>query len=264
MLLPEKSLLYPSGVRRARFNPSHPAAIKPQVAAVALGPNFTDLISGKKGTTAGTVASNTVKNLGPVFDTVGSGGFGLTSFSGSTVNFPKTYAVICTFTTLPGGAQGLIGNISTGSSGGVTLRGHSSGTVGINFSGVTNVVTAGLTMVLNAPHFIACSMNGSTYNFLLGRLDNGQILTEVVTSASTPGASDGAYPICSDAGFNNFLGYMATAMASDVYLSMQQLVAWAQDPWSYWYETFSMPSYGAASSPPPSSRLNNLLRLGVG
>ena len=90
-------------------------------------------------------------------------------------------------------------------------------------------------MVANVPYFAAVSANASTANYLLLRLDNGTLLTGTSGGAAST-APNGTFVVGNDfSAGDGSTAFQTAAMASGVFLSMPALVAWAADPWSFWY-----------------------------
>jgi hypothetical protein len=96
---------------------------------------------------------------------------------------------------------------------------------------------AGITLSVGVPYFVVCSFNGSKGSFVTVNVLTGQIYTTTTSTARTIGTTTaGAYQIGAIASSGDSpLSYIHAAMYSAGYLSLQQLLAWAQSPWDFWY-----------------------------
>jgi hypothetical protein len=92
----------------------------------------------------------------------------------------------------------------------------------------------------NVPYFVivSCDPVSKNINYLTKRLDTGAVATAVVT-ASAFGTDFGTpYTIGNFAGGaagTSLNGVVAAVMRTNGYLSLQAMLAWANDPWSFWY-----------------------------
>lgn len=89
--------------------------------------------------------------------------------------------------------------------------------------------------VTSAGYFFMCgSVNGTTVNTVTVDLSNGKRWPDSQAFAITPVASDGIYHL---GGGRFHLSTMSTGplMWSPTYLTLGQLMKWADDPWSFWY-----------------------------
>lgn len=233
--------VYPAGIT-PRFNPSHIAAagmtqgLGFSGVATATG-GFINLLNGVPGTVIGAVSANTQGVMGPAAY-ASAGGFTWGSYTTNINSTPgNTMAVILT------------NKVDNGLAG--TLLATNGGSGIFNF-GVNNLQPwmfqgsagqdTGYTTLLNVPYFLAVSSNSSTTNFIVARLDTGQVVSQLTIAA--PGTITNAaftnYNIlnASPSGVAfNMNGSMAAAMHAPSYLTPQQLFQWAQDPWAFWYPT---------------------------
>lgn len=126
-------------------------------------------------------------------------------------------------------------------------------------AGTTNTIASNLSMSVGVPYFCVASINqSSNINFLLLRLDNGEVQTQsvggvnVTMAASTAAYLVGNWPFVS----LGMTGNLATVMYNHAYLSIPQLLQWAQDPWGFWYPNsaelalFATPTSGGSVSVP--------------
>jgi len=96
-------------------------------------------------------------------------------------------------------------------------------------------ISSGINLTLNVPYFIAASINASKSSFLVLNLLTGQINTAAVSTGSTPLAPNGVYTLGSDNSGRFWVGQIAAVMASAQFMSVPQLLQWAQAPWDFWY-----------------------------
>jgi hypothetical protein len=87
------------------------------------------------------------------------------------------------------------------------------------------------------PYFFAISINNSIASGVLKNLATGQVFSGTKASTSTMKTTDGAFTIGLDQNLLNdpANGLISAVMASDVFLSEMQLLAWADDPWAFWF-----------------------------
>jgi hypothetical protein len=60
---------------------------------------------------------------------------------------------------------------------------------------------------------------------------------------ATFSGGSGTLSVLNTGTFNNIDGGLAAAMRSNVFLTLNQLLAWANDPWSFWYPNYSPASF---------------------
>jgi hypothetical protein len=110
---------------------------------------------------------------------------------------------------------------------------------GLNISMTNYVWTAGHT------YFVVVSGNASLVNFLQLDLVNGKIITQVVATGLSGGSFTTANTYSVGGRQGQALGCpdgIAAAMANiNLYLSMPQLLQWAQSPWDFWYPQVRAP-----------------------
>ena len=89
--------------------------------------------------------------------------------------------------------------------------------------------------VAGTPYFVAISAYTSLkINFVVKNLATGAVRSNSISSNATSSVA-GAYYIGNNNGSQGALSLVAAAMTSYTYLSVAQLLAWADDPWSFWY-----------------------------
>ena len=111
---------------------------------------------------------------------------------------------------------------------------------GVYGGGVTNAVNSPA-IVVNVPYFIAASNGPGGQSIVTVRLDTGQIFSSTSTTSGagnvTPACqgTTGCYYYASDTGAVNGRMRVGPVMFSGTYLTLQQLLQWAQNPWSFWF-----------------------------
>lgn len=221
-------LAFPS--RKPGFDPSHPASGKlgGVVCAVASQGNFFNLTRGTVSTTTGTPTN-------ALFGTVGPG----LSFAANTV---------CQFTIPANPASGYIwGGIfvptSLGTPTNQCIVGLASTTyircnnTSFNFLIGGSAVNLFTGLVNGHAYFAVASLFSGSVNAVLLDLTTGILKTVTPTNAN--GLSTGNTTVSigntGTAASNNFVGNLAAAIYSPIFLSLPQLVAWAADLWAFWY-----------------------------
>lgn len=104
--------------------------------------------------------------------------------------------------------------------------------------------SSGLTLSLNVPYFIAGSFRNGNQNWVVVNLLTGQILAAVNTSAITMNNSSAPYGIGGSFTVGRSAGAQIAAvmLTTNRFLRPQALLAWARDPWSFWYPAESDPN----------------------
>jgi hypothetical protein len=238
VILPLKtnSLAFPG--RAPGFDPSHFAAQGMSNGngfsgvTVAGGSNFINLLSTKAGVFTGSGTGSIFGGAGPVLNLTGSNNY--LSFAGNVSNAPAGQTV---------GGIGFIQALTSkyplfnvgGSAVGLVL--------GVNnnvlwcFGESGGDINSSLTLQVNTPYFFAVSVNAtlSIENFILVNLLTGQVKTQQMTSAIGFGFAGGTYLLGNDTFSENWNGGIAAAMYAPNFLSIPQLIQWAQAPWTFWY-----------------------------
>lgn len=225
------------------FDPSHVASapVPParMFSGVATSSGFIDLTTGKPGTPYGTTASAVIDGgIGPssnIFN--GSDGW---NFAGkaTTVDLLATQAGIIRIPSFSS-FNCVFSNTLGGSAGGWEIRIISNGNLTANINGGSNV-TNNVILTPNVPYFVAVSLiDGVSLNYIAANFNTGEIQSDTqpwsgVTLASG-GPLSGTYVVGNVVGTINLSGYISAAMYMPRYLSQQQLLQWAKDPWSFWY-----------------------------
>lgn len=217
------------------FDPSHIASGgKPMFSGVAAGSNFVDLFNGKKGNVNPTPSSVIDANIGPSLVTTAAG---FIDYSGilpieSLPTLAVTQAAIFKIGT--NASDGAIMNY--GGTNGVSLTTSSGGVLDANWMGSTTLAST-ITLSLGVPYFaVASSLSATGTNFVVVNLTNGQTNSHFTSTASTMLQPNSEVAIGQSIQTGvNFVGSIAAAMTSYGYLSIPQLLQWAQDPWAFWY-----------------------------
>lgn len=245
-------LAYPAGIPPG-FDPNHLASTGKFVfSAVAQGGNLVSPKDGKTGVLASTPVPAVYAINGPatVFDTSAD----YIEFSGMPQNSPtfSTIAGIIQFIGVPGAANQNIFYEDNTIANGVGVRLNTSAKWTFIMASVAAVASTFASAVAGVPYFYAIShANSSHVNFVVARLDSGQVYAETVSSAST--ALTSSVASCR-IGNNNASAFsnagISCKMFSRGYLSITELLAWAEDPWSFWYPNPGDNWYGASAAAP--------------
>ena len=231
-LVGRNPLAFPDG-----FSPgidyTHPAAKGIRFfSGIALTGNFISLTGGgAPGTIAGAPTSGLDGAIGP--NTAFAASTANIQFSGFfTINDPsQTIACIFIMTSVAAGQKTMFSNTSTINTGyrlfvnGVTLEGG---------AGTTTMVFS-QNLSANTPYFAAMSLRSGNSNAVITNLQTGVVRTSNIATAYTSVTPSGAVIVgnAPTAAASNFK--IAAVMTSPAYLSAAQLLAWANDPWSFWY-----------------------------
>lgn len=237
-------LVYPSGAAPG-FDPAHVAAQNCPFSGVATnGGTFSHVLSRVKGTEGGTKTTSLYNSLGLVTNyPAGGPGTENTVFPFiSAASAPITLAGIFKKTgTPPASTQYLLNNAAVGAVGIGDV--NADGTFGgFHETAGTQTVTTGVSYVLERPYFFAMSFSITLINWVVVRLDTGQTWSaQVANTTGIIDAGDGTITVGSRSGANRQLdGSVAAAMASNAFMSQQELQTWAGDPWAFWYPRDSL------------------------
>ncbi len=234
-----------SWIGRARFNPAHFMArgiTKTNgFSGVAVNGNIFDLQGARPATIAGAPTAKAYSAIGPTVDY--AGGTDESQFTGrsTAVNSNNTFGLIFQLDSLNAGAGVLFAQSFNGGNP-LLVTGIAYGASGANLNAIiaTSLVSLGsYTFLTGVPYFVATSYSTTNYSTVILRLDTGQLLTFTGTGTFTaPGSADGSYCIGNVTAFGaaEIGGGIAAAMFSPTLHSLQDLLLWAQDPWSFWHE----------------------------
>lgn len=227
LLIPRKSpLIRPDG-RNPAYDPTHLAGSgNIRYSGVAAnGGAFVNLLNGSKSSPTST--TGLITGIGPVAQTAsGATAFNQVSspFATGVVPGAVTCAAIITF--LSNAAGGVVGFAD--GSGNYYIRTNSGALFG------TNAATT-LVPTLGVPYFIAMSVIGTAANFIMTNLLTGQTQTQAITYTGGLLASAATWSIGGQSSTTRSGTQIAAVMYSTSGLSKQQLSAWAQRPWDFWY-----------------------------
>lgn len=242
-------LLYPAGATPG-FNPQHVCAAglraRTGFSAVVLNNgNAIDLVSGRppnSGLGLGVAAVH--RNIGPSQATV-AGTIVRAGWTGAIATpTTMTFGMIIFLTAVQGAASSNC--VSTASALDDALGFALGAATPVIQQGGSTVATAGFTLALVRPYFIVASTAinaGGTgpANFVARDLLSGRIFTSVTTNATT-GGNSGTAPGYGAGTRANVQMNIACAMLSYSYFKIPQLLAWAADPWAFWYpDGFDVP-----------------------
>lgn len=226
------------------FDPSHPASKGCLFSGIpAPDGGFSNLLTGAGGTKSGT-PTLAMTGYGPALKSVGN--TDNDNFPYPAVAWPaQTMAVIVRFDTLGASVQVIQATAAGGSSGFyIANAGTGSSSQWAIVVGVTFVIISGLPApIAGATYFVVVSVQSATnYNIVVRRLDNGQVWAVTATTALSFIAGDTTLYI-GNRGTNarQTLGAIMATMHNINYMTLPQMVQWAQDPWSFWYpQTFDL------------------------
>jgi hypothetical protein len=74
------------------------------------------------------------------------------------------------------------------------------------------------------------------------------VRTESISAGPYAFPTDTGYHIGNNSGGNYIDGYSAASMYSRTYLTVEKLLKWSEDPWSYWYPQKKYPRGGSIAA----------------
>lgn len=233
LLRPYNPLVYPVG--RPGFDPSHPASNGAQPKRYFIGyPSNGTYVSTQDGSAVGAVtpfATGKITAFGPaiLINTGGADKIAITGLDATTVPPGVTYAAFVQWNAFTGGAQYQ-----------TLMAGSGSQIFGLNLTAKLNLFVssdnaATFGPALNTPYFVCVSASSAGLNLVMTNLLTGQVFSQAKTGVAV-GASNGSLFIGnSSAGTQPTDGLIGNVAYLPTYLSMPQVLAWAADPWSFWY-----------------------------
>src|SRR5271166_3962972 len=219
----DSPLAYPVG-RQAAVDPKHIASAGLSASVVATSGSLQEIISGVNATLS-TVSFKTLGTLGPSANPSGLASKGTLTISGIVGTLG---AIFQSGGTVTGGPYAIVGVgnptlvqeifISAGAIGGMNT-------------------SPGFPIAANTPYFLAYSGNSTINNYVMVNLKTGQLYSYTITGSY---GGDPTYTTIwlgnnGSSGTAGLRGNIATAMVANNYLSLEDLVAWAQAPWDFWY-----------------------------
>lgn len=254
-------LVFPGGI--PRLNPAHPASQRCVLAAAAVpgnfsagagASNFINLVNGAMGSQSGAtgLSGPVVATLGPTIlnanaasTTTDATTFtGSYSSAGNGITMAGMFSVKAAFTTSSQYIMTDDGVNATNSIGTGLFGGYSTLQIFINATAYDTgmPINAG-SGPFGVPYFAAISACNQGVDPILGVLVNlatGQTFTYKSAPSPGPSLGGGTIYIGNRASTRNWNGWIGTVSYSNVFLTMPQLLQWAQDPWSLWYTSMDL------------------------
>lgn len=242
-------LAFPAGVAPG-FDPTHIAAQGAQLSAVFSGGNFLNVAPGfcsLLGTISGTPASVLDGALGPAKN-VGTSYSVAFGSSAPAISGSVTMAAIIRVPATSN--SGILHNASAASTGGTVLACFANNLYLANLAATTDI-NSGVQIATGDPYFVAASLRGGVQvDFVAANLRTGQIQTATVTTTVNASATGSGFTIGEEYEYGTFFnGKIAAVMAAAGYVPLSQLLAWARDPWSFWYPDAAADKYSIATIP---------------
>ena len=241
-LLRHRGLGYP-GSFLPGFDPSHVASKSIRYSGIAIGAAIVNLLNGQASGFNGTVTAN-MTSIGPTVIGSGPNGYNKVSNTYSETPSSSTFAGIFVIkvseTTHVLFANGTPNGEQYADIASLVLE------MGTHSTSTLSGLPA---LSMNVPYFFACSANITTMNFVVRNLITGEIYSTQITSAFTFGANQATWVIGGDTSGTQGGVQTATTMYSVAYMNLPQLLAWADDPWSFWYPSPQPFDFAMASAP---------------
>lgn len=233
LFLPNSNpLAYPCGVAPG-FDPTHPAANGNVVySCIASGGGLFNITRARRGTIGGSPTAG-ITSIGPATNYPAGA---TTTLALTGIASPTGATLASIFFTPSSFATARTIMYNSGKTGfRILTTGTLAAIINNNAGGNQN---SSLILSASTPYFAAVSFaNASTCNYVLANLATGQILYQSTTTPNTtPGSAGTWYFGCNDVSANQFIGGIATWVWIDnLLLDINSLIAWAYDPWSFWY-----------------------------
>lgn len=266
-------LSYPAGYSPG-IDPTHIAVRKfLRFSGIAQGTNFIRLDKKPiKGTASGTLTGPIHGVMGPYVrnnNTAAS-----INFAGNSVVAP-TSGTLAAIAMVTPGAQTVFFSTTSVAADNVPVLFMDTGTNQLGLGGLTGIPLISLSGIVLAgltPYFVAASyptIGSGFVNFVVTNLLTGQISQASVSNTFTSVAPNGTYCVCGANAIAAIDAYTAAAMYSTAGLSPADMLAWAGDPWAFWYpDIAAMDDFLVGSSfiPPSATPLGASLMpmMGVG
>jgi hypothetical protein len=230
-------LVYPGTL--AAVNAAHPMALGARYAGVAApGGAFINLFTGKPSVpTNGTLTTGVFGSLGPTVNSVGSTVYNAIANPYADSPSAITFAAILSPIAASGGGANVI--FSTNPATTVNSAGLKLGpALDLEIFTGNNAYASGLPATLsgNKPAFIAASFQNGKQNWVYADLPTGRVFAITTTAALsvTAGTSTWGVGYSGIASLQPNSNIAAVAYSAN-FLSLQQLIQWAQAPWDFWY-----------------------------
>lgn len=229
-------LAYPAGSAPG-FNPSHAASRKMgpgrDCSIIASGGSYIDILTGRRATLLGGsgAGAKITAGLGPAMEITGTRSYGLTGMSTAAAT-GCTVAVIFSMSSLAN-FNSIFTPASSSSSFYITI------TTGVPyFNKSSNITFSNMACAINTPYFIAASMSSGAYmNFVCTNLSTGVVISQQVSTSITFPDPESTFTFGNRQAGDYPTNLTAAGMynASGPVMSMTDMLAWAADPWSFWY-----------------------------
>lgn len=253
---------YPAGYSPG-IDPTHPAVRASgkflRFSGIASGSNFIRLDKLPiKGTVSGTITGGVHGIIGPYVNNAGTAAS--INFAGNSVVAATSCTQAAIAITVTGAITQFFCATSTGTSNVPTLAmdGGSNNLSLAALTGTPNLIS-GIALTGGTPYFLAATYpinSTGLCHFVAANLVSGVIIQKSVTNTFTSVASSGTYCICGDNAIDACNQIVAAAMYSTAGLTPGQLLAWAGDPWAFWYPDITAMDdliVGASPFVPPSA-----------
>lgn len=243
-------LAYPGG--NPGFDPSHIASKGVvRFSAIPFGgltgtaPSAINLLNGKGPSSAINAVTNRISAYGPANNF--QSGTQSMLFSGQPTTLPAAVTAASIFMYTGGSGFRCVFS-SNSTSGGTGIQLFPDGSGGFFMTRIATGNTSSLipTPANNVPCMVisSASIAAGKVTYLLKRLDTGQVWTDtanlVIGAGDLP--SDGAYRVGDWGGGNlGVTGDIYATMYAENFLTINEMLQWAQDPWAFWYpRTFDL------------------------
>lgn len=248
------------------FNPAHPA-VHPKLfttngtnrlSVICRSRGFRNVLTGLDGTQSGTV-NTTLNNagLGPGINMGAPGACIFPGFSTSAANLQASGVTMAGIL--------YVNSLAFTESSACIINCDNSTTSGnaISVAQTTGVVRwvrvgtgnhdSGLSLVAGNPYFVAVTAGGSAAHFVVVNLRTGVVQVDISRAVTIAQIFTGGFSVgaTGDGASNNrpwSNGGIVAAMFSLKFMSVQELLAWADDPWSFWYQPAANYEYEIAAA----------------
>lgn len=221
---------YPAGATPG-FDPSHIAAAQTRFSAVCYGANFISLLNASTGVVTASPTTSLIGLIGRVTIFTATA---VLSFSNQSTNNDATATFAAILVPNNNFASQTIFSTSNNGTTGIDF-GVASDKARISSGGVAGSGSVAITSGI--PIFLAANFNNGTVNFVIANLATGIIRTDTSSGSGGPTAPNGTYLIGNGSGGTTPQQTgIAAVMFSARYMPTYQLLQWAANPWSFWYQ----------------------------
>jgi hypothetical protein len=233
LIFPRNSIAFPA--TRAAVNSAHPMARGARYAAIAApGGQFINLLNGAPSVAVnGSLSTKIDPILGPVV--VSNTSTVYSSIANSFADSPSSVTFAAILTPIASSPPDII--FSTRASTYLTgIYLFTAGNFGLILNGVGTLASGLPSIAAGVPWFLAVCSTAAKQNWVVANLKTARIWT--TTGAVAGSTAVGATPW--SVGIATALQQPGASIAAVAYsinnfLSLSQLVAWARNPWDYWY-----------------------------